>query len=564
MLGCPVSYQTTGDPMDFFCQDRPSQLDWSRIVIRKRPPGLAGGTIVVRNTATGTVLQTIQVGPNQADTLYSISSVPYATNHTLTVEFTPAYAPNAAPAAYALEVQFTANAPPQICYQARVVRCGPITNTATFGPLSATPPPALQAPWTKSDTVNLGPALSGPCDPCAGAAGDSLDLSIRKRALFPPWQVGGLGEFEIVTTVQQGVLVPFNAPAPTFVDHLPAGLTFHSFTGAPLWSCVATGQQVACTYNGPAVPAGQALPAVTIAVNVVGPEGTLTNCAVLGPDASLANNRSCVEVVLAPCPVDLAIRKEAFGTPWIAGGTGVFQVRVGVVQGTYTPATSPGATFTDVLPAGVAFQSFTPQGPWSCTASGQQVTCKYNGPPVAAPNQLPPVQITVGLGGKPGPIVNCALLPADVNLQNNRGCVEVGIFLPPVPADTLDLAIRKEAVPGPWSMGGVGVFRIRVSVAQGTLAGGGPTPTFVDVLPAGVTFQSYSGQPNWLCTVAGQQVSCTWTGASVQAPGVLPDVLITVRVVGVGTVANCAGLRPDLEPGNNRSCAEVVLRPPLS
>ena len=124
--------------MDFFCHKKPTQLAWSQIVIRGRPkqPQLTGGTIVVRNAASQAVLQTIQVTSSD---IYSISSIAYASNPRLTIEFTPTYSGGAAVGPYALEVQFTADQPPQVCYQARVDSCGHVFNTATFCPAEPAP-----------------------------------------------------------------------------------------------------------------------------------------------------------------------------------------------------------------------------------------------------------------------------------------------------------------------------------------------------------------------------------------------------------------------------------------
>lgn len=427
--GCPVTYMTTGNPMDFFCQKKPTQLAWSRIVIRNRPGNLNGGTIVVRNTATQAVLQTITV---TASNTYAIMGIPYTSNPTLTVEFTPAYPPNATVTPYALEVQFTANESPQICYQARVERCGDIFNAARFGPYvvpaassGLTGGTVVPSSWTRNAAVWLGQTKSDPCNPCR----DSLDLAIEKRALYPPWKVGSLGEFQILTSVQQGTLDPATAPQPTFVDVLPVGLTFHSFTGTS-WSCVATGAQVACTYTGPPVLAGGTLPPVGISVNVVGPlnGGTLVNCARLGPDANLENNRSCTEVRVEPCPTefDLAIRKEALGGSWKAGTVRAFAIRVSTVQGTYNPATAPAPTFVDVLPAGMTFASATGVG-WTCTPSGSTVACTFQaGGPLPTPATLPVLTLNVQLVSS-GPRRNCAVLGPDMNATNNQGCASVDV-----------------------------------------------------------------------------------------------------------------------------------------
>lgn len=425
-LGCPVTYRTTGDPMDFFCHKKPTQLGWSQIVIRQRPGNLAGGTLVVKNAATGAVLQTLTVTGSNS---YSIAGIPYAPNPKLTIEFTPTYTGTPPAGTYWLEVQFTANEAPQICYQARVERCGDIYNTARFGPLGGPPPapPTVQpSAWTRSAGVWLGQAKAAPCDSCPTPQ-DPLDLAIQKKALYPPWTVGTLGEYQILVSVQQGTLVPSNPAAVTFGDNLPAGLTFNSFTGAPDWSCVATGSQVACTYKGPPVPAGGTLPPVTIAVNVVGPAagGTVVNCAMLAPDANPHNNQSCVDAAIKPCPTayDLSIQKEAVGGFWQAGTTRQFRIRTTVTQGTFDPSTAASPTFTDLLPAGTTYAGATGTG-WSCGAAGQLVSCTYTVPgPVSATTVLPPVTLNVHLL-VPAPIENCAEVGPDSDLTNNKSCVK--------------------------------------------------------------------------------------------------------------------------------------------
>jgi hypothetical protein len=157
----------------------------------------------------------------------------------------------------------------------------------------------------------------------------------------------------------------------------------------------------------------------------------MVNCARLGPDANLANNRSCVELTVGPGnpqkdSLDLAMRKEIRELPATVGAMGAFTIRTQVVQGTLNPAAAAATTFVDVLPPGLVFQSYGPTPPWNCTVSGQQVSCTYAGPPVTAPNTLPPVTIVVRAVGA-GPMVNCARLGADANLTNNRSCVDLSI-----------------------------------------------------------------------------------------------------------------------------------------
>jgi hypothetical protein len=244
------------------------------------------------------------------------------------------------------------------------------------------------------------------------------------------------------------------------------------------------------------------------------------------------------------------------------GGTGVFQIRTRVVDGTLDPATADAPTFVDVLPPGLTFVSAGPSPPWSCVASGQQVACTYLGPPVQEGNALPPVNITVQVAGPPRTVRNCAVLGSDFDLGNNRGCDGVPIRGDSIPRDTVDLAIRKRALEEPFTVGGPGAFRIETEVLQGTLNPTAvPGPTFVDVLPPGLTFNSVS-HPDWTCTAVGAQVSCTYHGVAVTAVNPLPPLTMVVNVVGpADSVRNCAVLARDAVSGNNEGCDDVVLVP---
>ena len=84
-------------------------------------------------------------------------------------------------------------------------------------------------------------------------------------------------------------------------DVLPNGLTYVSYS-ATNWTCTASGQTVTCTYKGPDISPGGALP--TLIINVIiatvdkFPAGTDTvrNCAEVryGNDVNPGNNSSCV------------------------------------------------------------------------------------------------------------------------------------------------------------------------------------------------------------------------------------------------------------------------------
>ena len=129
---------------------------------------------------------------------------------------------------------------------------------------------------------------------------------------------------------------------------------------------------------------------------------------------------------------DLSISKAAEG-PLVSGQLGSYQITVSNV-GT---ASMPGPiTVTDTLPADLSFVSATGTG-WSCSASGQTVTCTHPGP-VPAGGSLPPITLTVQVAADAQKVENCATVKMveqpptpevphwvyipDANPANDRAC----------------------------------------------------------------------------------------------------------------------------------------------
>ncbi len=87
----------------------------------------------------------------------------------------------------------------------------------------------------------------------------------------------------------------------------------------------------------------------------------------------------------------------------------------------------------DDLPDGFTFDSYSDPftTDWDCSASGQQVTCEYNGPDISPGGFLPALIITVTIApieqfpGGSDAVDNCAQVrhPDDVNPENDQSCV---------------------------------------------------------------------------------------------------------------------------------------------
>jgi uncharacterized repeat protein (TIGR01451 family) len=162
--GCVKRVEATFDVNSFFCAVKPTKATWNSIVFLNPPPAsqLTGGTINV--TIGSTPLPAISYTPGTNTYLLNgtagISAL--GANSQATVLFTPQYG-SIPTAGYQLQLTFTADVDPQICYKATVAACGPVSNNATMA--GSIIGPAAPVPFTATAGVNLGNATGGSCEP---------------------------------------------------------------------------------------------------------------------------------------------------------------------------------------------------------------------------------------------------------------------------------------------------------------------------------------------------------------------------------------------------------------
>ena len=136
----------------------------------------------------------------------------------------------------------------------------------------------------------------------------------------------------------------------------------------------------------------------------------------------------------APSPeLDLAIEK-LLDSAFHYGRSGSYAFRIWNVGAGI--ARSP-ITMVDDLPDGFTFDSYSDPftTDWACTASGQRVTCAYNGPDISPGGFLPALVVTVTvapIGEFPegsGAVENCAQIRQrdDVNPANDESCVSTAV-----------------------------------------------------------------------------------------------------------------------------------------
>ncbi|MDH5233795.1 MAG: hypothetical protein OEW77_02475 [Gemmatimonadota bacterium] len=411
---------------------------------------------------------------------------------------------------------------------ATVSGSGTITNTATVTAPAGVNDPAGNNSATDNTTIS-----------------PAADLSITKTDGVATTNVGSTLTYTIVAS-NAG---PSAVTGATVTDNLPAQLT-----GAT-WTCAAAGG-AACPASGSGnIAASVNLPvggSVTFTLTAtVAAGGTISNTATIAPPAGASDpvpgNNSATDATTANAP-DLAIAKTHAGN-----------LTVGV-NGTYTlTATNAGTaptigaiTVTDTLPAGLGFVSGTGTG-WTCSASGAVVTCVNPGP--FAPAAASPITLTVSVGAAAAPSVSNRAWVATAGDGNaaNDSAIDVATVISPV-----DVAIAKDPV-GVFRVGGTGEYLLTISNV-GTVSTTGPL-TIIDTLPAGLTYQSFTGT-GWSCAAAGAVVTCT--APTLLAPGTSAAVTLTVDVgpAALPSVTNTASVSTAgdlLATGNNVVSTSPVL-----
>ena len=395
----------------------------------------------------------------------------------------------------------------------------------------------------------------------------STVLTIDKShdAETTPWEVGGLGAFQLVV----GNTGPSGEYGPvTITDRLPVGLTFDSTTGNG-WVCSQlTGPQdgpngtVSCTYDRPAdlgestvlLAVGQSLPPVTLLVRVgadaaplqLPQSNVVVNTATVNGTTDPGPRTDSDEVPIIPI-VDLQIVKTHESESFKVGQNGIYQLTV--TNNGPSVASAP-IIVSDTLPTGLGFVSAEGTG-WDCSAVGQQVTCTNNS---ALPvESQATIALTVSVGAQavvPGQLlINTASVSGpdrDPDLSNNKDPDEV----PVIPA--VDLSIDKSHT-GDFEVGQLGTFDLVVT-NNGPNDHGDSTITVVDTLPTGLSFAAVRGD-GWTCANAAAQVVCTHPGPLASGAS-LPTIQIDVSVepaaeAGVTNTATVSSPERDPKPENN-------------
>jgi MSHA biogenesis protein MshQ len=251
---------------------------------------------------------------------------------------------------------------------------------------------------------------------------------------------------------------------------------------------------------------------------------------------------------------DLAITKTRSG-PLVRGANAPYTLTVTNIG----PGTLAGSlSVTDTLPAGLSYFSATGTG-WSCSASGQVVTCGWVGTLVSGASASALTLAATVAANASGTITNTATVTGTVvdNVPANNSASDSYTF----PVSDISMTMSSPTL----TPGANAIYTLNVS-------NGGPSNdlgpiTVVDTLPTGLSYVSGIGT-NWSCGAFGQLVTCTLTGTPALANGATSVLTLTTAVASIaaGTITNSAtvtGASIDNTLANNTASASYTINATL-
>jgi len=399
-----------------------------------------------------------------------------------------------------------------------------------------------------NNSLSVSPSVEAGADLTLAKTSDRADNSIP---------AGGV----ITYTLKARNSGPDATGAIRIVDNLPAANDFEfiSANGSG-WNCSRSGTTVTCLYTGASVIGDY--PDVTVTGRILATGGTVTNSAFTNivdgqgvQDPNPDNNNATPVVTQIEPGADFAAEKSMPST--IVQGD-VFDIIIGMTN--TGPTTIAGATVVDTIAPEFEIGTL----PAGCTLSGRTVTCVAGSLTMGSKEEFRiPVTALTPTTGNP---VNTAVvsLPAgytDPTPANNSKSVGYTIVAP-----TSDLGVVKTKGPNPVAAGGIMTSTIRLSNAgPATVNYDADNPLrIVDTVSVDETFSSVDAP--WVCSQAGQAITCELSGPGTLAVG--QSVTLTLRTVASNTAdvdlsntactasnAATAGFPADDNAANNCSAA---------
>ena len=470
---------------------------------------------------------------------------------------------------------YTGSTGPMTCPPGPVA--GPATITCTV--------PALAAAGNAGDTVNQNVTIKttvqgnvtltatvptvGDADPANNVANQLTTVNagadIALALTGPVTAQSGSTVTYVYTATNHG---PDPASNVTLTIPAPTGLA--NIVTPP--GCSVSGSNYVCTIAGP-IAVGAAATVnftgqiIAAAGSTITPSGSTSGGAPADP---IASNNTATFNTTVTAGSDLRIGKSRSPSvnPMVTGTAFNF-----VLAPTYTGSVPNTLTVTDTLPSNYTIGAITsPQNGWTCSVSGQTVTCTKPAGTTAGSNvflgniSIPVTATTAGNG-----VVNTATIagPAglDPNTGNNSGSDPAVTIVDP----TVDLRANKSGPSNPALVVVGNNYAYNISTSNVGTAPFFGTATMTDNLPAGLTVNSY-GLNGWTCSPAApvvgpNTITCTrpyTAGAPLAVNGTTPVVTLNTTATATGSIANSMTVSSpdaniaDTNPGNDTTTYTVT------
>ena len=356
-----------------------------------------------------------------------------------------------------------------------------------------------QLNWTGNSAV---------IDASATATVVEPDLSITKSHggadIVPP---GTPIPFQVTVANGTGPNVS-TAYATVVTDVVPGGMTVDSSSISG--GGVLSGSTI--TWNlSPLAPGASQVMTYSASINAAVAGGaTYTNTATISassvPGGTAAGGRDyslSATSTVSQSITSLSLTKTLLGSSLVAGTNGIYVISV--TDNGPQDAAGP-ITVTDDLPAGLTYVSYTSTGGFTCSASGQDVTCATADDVGLANGQTISLDLTVAVASDvTGSVLNSATATTPTPDASGNPATATGSATDPVGTVT-SLSLTKTLV-GALVAGSQGTYAISVG-DTGPSDAAGPI-TVSDTLPSGLTFVSSSSADGFTCSADGQAVTCT-------------------------------------------------------
>ncbi|WP_456236974.1 beta strand repeat-containing protein [Comamonas koreensis] len=440
----------------------------------------------------------------------------------------------------------------------QTVTCQVPAGIATGGAVSFTIPVTPQPSAIGQSLVNTAQADANTGDPscpaeahCSGTTDNPVtapQLSLTKQSSVGAFTVGVPAQY-VLTLSNTGTAATTEAAVVT--DTMPAGLTIDTASLPAACTQVPAGSQtLVCT--APAGLASGASTSFTIGVtaqNALNGQSVSNQATASGGGDPLCAAGTATADLPARCKPQSTTAVDA---PQLTLTKTAASLSVGVpssytltVTNTGTAPTNAPITVTDLVPSSMTLGTL----PAGCTAAGQQVNCVSTAS-LAAGNSISYVLPVTPQASAAPSVSNSASVQGggDPTCPTTDNCKVTNTTA--VDAPSLQLSKTDN---GPWVVGQAGAqYTLTVTNTNASVATVGPI-TVRDSMPAGIT-PAAGTYGNWVCTVSGQDVSCT-SAASIaggSSDAINLPVTVTAAAVGgaTGDVTNHASVGGGGDPYN--------------